>query len=110
MELLGIIEPLETLEEKYNVYIITDSQYVSNAINKKWIELWIKRGWKTAGKKSIKNQDLWNRLIHLLNKHIIDIKWVKGHNGHPENEYCDKLAIEAKNSQNLVSDKGYHDS
>ena len=107
MELLGIIEPLEGLDEKHFVRIVTDSQYVANAINQGWIDSWIKKGWKTSSKKPVKNQDLWNRLIHLLNKHDITIEWVRGHDGHPENEHCDRLAVKARDRKELYEDDGY---
>ena len=108
MELLGIIEPMESLKEPCEVHAVTDSQYISNAVNKGWIKGWIKKGWKTATKKSVKNQDLWNRLIKLMNKHNLTIKWVKGHNGHTENEQCDILAVAARSGSNLEEDKGYN--
>lgn len=104
MELLGIIEPLESLSENCEITIITDSQYVVNAINKKWIKSWINKGWKTSDNKPVKNQDLWNRLIHMMNKHSITIEWVKGHNGNSYNERCDCLAVLSKNSNNLKND------
>ncbi len=107
MELLGVIEPLETLKEKCKITVVTDSQYVANAINQGWLDNWIKKGWKTAGKKPVKNQDLWNRLIHLLNKHDITMKWVKGHDGHIENTCCDLAAVKAREGNDLHIDEGY---
>lgn len=107
MELLGVIEPLSALKEKCDVTVITDSQYIANAINQGWLNNWIKKGWKTAGKKPVKNQDLWNKLIHLLNKHKITMRWVRGHDGHIENEVCDILAVKAREGSNLHDDKGY---
>jgi len=108
MELLGIIEPLEALTEVFEVHIVTDSQYVSNAINQGWIKNWVKNGWKTAAKKPVKNQDLWNRFISLIDEHKITIDWVKGHAGHTENEICDKLAVKAISGE-LDEDEGYND-
>jgi len=108
MELLGIIEPLESLDEEHEISIITDSQYITNAINQGWIKSWIKNGWKTSSKKPVKNQDLWNRFIHLINKHNLTIQWVKGHDGHSENEYCDTLAVKARQGKNLHEDIGYN--
>lgn len=107
MELLGIIEPMESLKEPCEVHAVTDSQYITNAINKGWIDNWVKKGWKTAAKKPVKNQDLWNRLIELMNKHSLTIEWVRGHNGHPMNESCDDLAVSAREGTNLAEDKGY---
>ena len=108
MELLGVIEPLESIKEVCEVHVITDSQYVAFAVNKKWIDGWMKRGWRTAGKKPVKNQDLWNRLIHMLNKHDITIEWIRGHDGHLENECCDILAVKARKSDDLHDDEGYN--
>ena len=108
MELLGVIEPLESLKEVCEVHIVTDSQYVANAINQGWIKNWVKNGWKTAGKKPVKNQDLWNRFIKMINNHNITIEWVKGHDGHIKNEICDSLAINAISSSKLVEDEGYN--
>lgn len=107
MELLGIIEPLETLYDNYNIIITTDSKYVSDAINQGWLKKWIKNDWITSNDKPVKNQDLWNRLIHILNKHDITIKWVKGHDGNSENEECDELAVEARKSGNLYVDENF---
>ena len=98
MELLGVIAPLEHMtewREDLTIEIITDSQYVANAINKGWLENWVNNGWKTSGKKKVKNKDLWERFLLLLDKQTITIKWVKGHDGHPENEECDRLAVAA---------------
>jgi len=98
MELLGVIAPLEHMtewKEGLTIEIFTDSQYVANAINKGWLENWENNGWKTSGKKKVKNIDLWKRFILLIDKHTITIQWIKGHAGHPENEECDRLAVAA---------------
>ncbi len=107
MELLGVIEPMESLKEPCEVHAVTDSQYVANAINKGWIKNWVKKGWKTAAKKPVKNQDLWNRLIKLMDKHSLTIEWVRGHDGHSMNESCNDLAVAAREGTNLAEDKGY---
>ena len=107
MELLGVIEPLENLLTPHDVTVVTDSQYVVNAINQGWIEKWQKNKWKTTGKKSVKNKDLWKRLIQLLSKHDIKMQWVRGHSEHLQNERCDQLAVQARSESNLVEDKGY---
>jgi ribonuclease HI len=107
MELLGVIEPMEILTEPCKVHAITDSQYVANAVNKGWIQNWVKKGWKTAARKPVKNQDLWNRLIKMMDKHSLTIEWVRGHDGHAENERCDKIAVAARESTDLVEDSGY---
>ncbi len=108
MELLGVIEPLESLKEVCAVHITTDSQYVAKAINQGWIKNWVKNDWKTAGKKPVKNQDLWERFIDLIEKHSLTIEWVKGHAGHTENEICDSLAVKAISGK-LIEDEGYND-
>ena len=91
MELLAAITALETLERDAAVTIITDSVYVKDGITK-WIHGWKARGWKTAAKKPVKNEDLWRRLETATARHRITWEWVKGHAGHPENEKADELA------------------
>ena len=91
MELLAAITALETLERDAAVTIITDSVYVKDGITK-WIHGWKARGWKTAAKKPVKNEDLWRRLEIATARHRVTWEWVKGHAGHPENEKADELA------------------
>ena len=91
MELTAAIEALAALKEPCRVNLYTDSKYVRNGITE-WLPNWIKRGWRTAAKKSVKNQDLWERLSALAEAHEVDWHWVKGHAGHPENELADALA------------------
>lgn len=91
MELTAVIEALENIKtNKYPVEIYTDSKYVSDAVNKGWLFNWNKKP-NMAGKK---NPDLWKRFLEIYNKHDVEIKWVKGHNGHTENERCDYLATQ----------------
>ncbi|NJR42365.1 MAG: ribonuclease HI, partial [Akkermansiaceae bacterium] len=85
----------------------SDSKYLIDAISKKWINGWIKRGWKTAAKAPVKNQDLWLQLLVAMKPHQIDWRWVKGHAGHQENERCDELANIAILEKNLVEDSGF---
>lgn len=106
MELLAAIKALESLKESCQVELTTDSQYVKNGINQ-WIKNWKKRGWKTADKKPVKNQDLWQALDKQVNQHKVNWHWVRGHTGHPENERCDDLAREAASQSNLPVDSGY---
>jgi ribonuclease HI len=96
MELLAVISALECLKEKCQVEIYTDSQYISNAFTRGWLDSWQKNGWKTAAKKPVKNKELWERLLAQSQKHQLQWHWVKGHSGHPENERCDQLAVEAR--------------
>ena len=91
MELKGAIEGLKALKEPCNVELISDSKYVVQAINE-WLKNWIKNNWKTAGKKPVKNQELWREYLEVSQKHTIKATWVKGHAGHEENERCDILA------------------
>ncbi len=97
MELTAVIKGLEELKEKCEVTIHTDSQYVMDGATK-YIKGWKERGWKTANKKKkVKNIDLWLVLDKLLTEHDVKWIWVRGHNGHPENERADELATSAIN-------------
>lgn len=91
MELLAVIEALQSLTEPVTARVYTDSQYVQKGISE-WIHSWKQRGWKTAGKEPVKNEDLWRRLDTLASGHKLEWHWVRGHNGHPENERVDVLA------------------
>jgi ribonuclease HI len=94
MELTAVIRALEALEPGARVRAYTDSQYVQKGISQ-WIHDWKRRGWRTADKKPVKNQDLWMRLDELARGHHVEWHWVKGHAGHPENERADALANQA---------------
>lgn len=94
MELLAAIKALEQLQKSCQVILTTDSKYVLQGITE-WIINWKKKGWKNAAKEPIKNQDLWETLDQLNQKHQIDWRWVKGHSGHAENELVDQLANQA---------------
>lgn len=91
MELTAAIEALAALSESCEVDITTDSVYVKDGITR-WLSGWKKKGWKTASKQPVKNQDLWRQLDALVEKHTVHWHWVKGHSGHPENELADQLA------------------
>ena len=91
MELTAAIEALKALSEPCRVSLTTDSTYVKDGITQ-WLANWKRNGWKTAAKKPVKNQDLWQALDHESARHEIDWCWVKGHSGHPENERADRLA------------------
>lgn len=95
MELMGPIAALEALNRPCDVDLYSDSQYLVKAFKDGWIGNWQRNGWKTAGKDPVKNRDLWERLLELTKKHHVTFHWVKGHDGHPENERCDKLATSA---------------
>ena len=107
MEILGVVEALSALREPCRVLVTTDSQYVCNAIEKKWLAGWEKNGWKTAAKKPVKNKDLWKKLLPLLESHSVRFVWVRGHNGHPENERCDELARAWAGRADLPEDAGF---
>ena len=94
MELTGAIEALAALKRPCNVELSTDSVYVRDGITK-WVHGWQKNGWKTAAKKPVLNADLWQDLLAATKRHRIEWIWVKGHDGHPENERADKLASDA---------------
>ncbi len=94
MELTAAIEGLSALKEPCKVRLVTDSKYVSDGITKGWAESWRKNNWRKADKKPALNPDLWEKLLDLIKEHDVTIDWVKGHAGHPENERCDRLAVE----------------
>lgn len=94
MELMAVIEALNTLKEPCNIQLYTDSTYVKNGVEK-WLAGWKAKGWKTASKKPVKNQDLWERLDAALSRHTINWHWVKGHSGDAGNERADGLATGA---------------
>ena len=94
MELMAAIQGLEALHEPAEVRVVTDSQYVRNGIAD-WVPGWLRRNWRTAAGKPVKNVDLWQRLIAAAQAHEVRWEWVRGHSGHPENEEADRLANQA---------------
>ena len=92
MELTAAIEALSALKERCEVTLYSDSKYMIDAIEKKWVYSWREKGWKKADKSPALNPDLWEKLLALLEKHEVSFVWVKGHNGHAYNERCDVLA------------------
>jgi ribonuclease HI len=94
MELTAAIRGLSALIESCNVTLYTDSRYVIDGITK-WVHGWKRNGWVNASKQPVRNADLWHDLIEVAQLHEIDWQWVKGHDGHPENERADKLASDA---------------
>lgn len=95
MELSAVINALEMLKEPCEVTLYSDSQYVCNALTKGWAKKWKANGWMRNKKEKALNPELWDRLLKLYDTHKVDIIWVKGHAGHPENERCDQLAVAA---------------
>ena len=95
MELMAAIAGLEELNRPCKVTLYSDSQYLIRAFNDGWIDTWTRENWRIGKKNEVKNIDLWKRLLEAAKGHDITFEWVKGHNGHPENERCDKLATSA---------------
>lgn len=106
MELLAVIVALETLNwQNSDVTVYTDSRYVADAVEKKWIFEWERKGFKKK-----KNPDLWKRFLVIYRKHNVNFKWIKGHAAIPENELCDRLAVEASMGSSLPEDPGYNEN
>ena len=93
MEMTAALKALEILDEPCEVELTTDSQYLVKGITE-WIQGWIRKGWQTASRQPVKNKELWQKLNTQNKKHKVTWVWVRGHNGHPENERCDALANE----------------
>ena len=103
MELLAVIVGLEKLKnEKMTVLVVSDSKYVVDAVEKKWVF-----GWEKTNFKGKKNPDLWMRFLKIFRKHNVQFKWIKGHNNHPQNERCDALAVMASGLPKLSVDAFY---
>jgi len=100
MELMGVLKALQALKNPCFIKLHTDSQYIVKAFNEGWLENWIKHNWKRGkSKEPVKNQDLWEKIVEAKASHTIQFIWVRGHNGHPDNERCDELAT-------IVADNG----
>ncbi|MCP4142338.1 MAG: ribonuclease HI [Chloroflexi bacterium] len=106
MELLACIAGLDSLKEKSDVVLFSDSQYIVNAVQKGWAKKWRKNGWMKEGEKR-SNHDLWAKLLPLCEKHDVTFKWVKGHAGNMDNERCDQLASKMAKKKDLPIDNGY---
>lgn len=104
MELMAVIVGMEALKKPCEVEVISDSKYVTDAFNQHWIDKWKKNNWRTSQKKPVLNPDLWNRLLKAMEQHTVTFTWVKGHDGHPENERCDTLATSAADGYDLLDD------
>lgn len=103
MELLAVIVALEAIKiNNADVIVTSDSKYVVDSVEKKWIYGWIKKNFK-----DVKNPDLWKRFLNVYSNHNVKFKWIKGHNNHPENERCDFLATQAANGGSLLIDTFY---
>ena len=106
MELMAAIVGLEALNRPCEVELYSDSQYLVNAFNQRWIENWQKKNWKRGKNEPVKNVDLWKRLLAAKAPHNVKFIWVRGHNGHPQNERCDALATAAADGTGLIVDEG----
>ena len=106
MELMAVIAGLEALNRPCEVELYSDSKYVVDAFNQHWIDGWIKKGWKRGKNEPVKNIDLWKRLLIAKEPHHVTFIWVKGHDGHPQNERCDTLATTAADGHDLIVDEG----
>jgi ribonuclease HI len=106
MELMAVIVGLEQIKiPNSKVVVVSDSKYVVDAVNLKWIFGWVKKRYK-----DVKNPDLWKRFLVIFNQHEVTMQWIKGHNMHPQNERCDFLAVQATKKPNLLIDEVYEES
>ena len=104
MELMAAIVGLEALNRPCQVELYSDSKYLTDAFNQHWIDGWVKKGWKRGKNEPVKNVDLWKRLLKAKEPHRVTFIWVKGHDGHPQNERCDTLATGAADGKDLMDD------
>lgn len=109
MELLAVIRALERLREPCIVRVVSDSEYVVKAMQAGWPHRWRERGWRRSKSEPALNSDLWARLLDLCETHHVSFEWVRGHDGHPENERCDALAFAAARGTDLALDTVYED-
>jgi ribonuclease HI len=107
MELTAAIKGLQALKEPCTVRLVSDSQYLLNAIDRRWALAWRARGWRRKGGEAVPNADLWKQILALIATHQVSVEWVEGHAGHPENERCDVLARNAASGEDLPPDFGY---
>ncbi len=107
MELLGAIAALESLKRSCTIVLTTDSRYVVDGIHKGWAQRWKANGWMRNKKDKAINPDLWDRLLHAMDRHDVTFRWIKGHAGHAENERCDKLVQKAARCTDQAIDVEY---
>ena len=105
MELMGVIKAFEELKSPCEVTLTSDSKYVIEAFNSHWIDNWKKNNWRKSDKKPVLNVDLWKKLLEVIEPHNVTFVWVRGHEGHEENERCDRLAVSAALSDDLLDDE-----
>lgn len=109
MELMAAVAGFEALKCPCSVTLYSDSQYLVNAFNQHWIDSWQKKNWYNSQKEPVKNSDIWKRLLKAMKPHKVTFVWVKGHDGHPENERCDALATAAADGENLLEDENFNE-
>ncbi|MFV9506236.1 MAG: ribonuclease HI [Oscillochloridaceae bacterium umkhey_bin13] len=107
MELLAVIVALRQLKHRCQVTVYSDSQYVVNGISKGWAKNWRAKGWMRNKTDPAINPDLWGELLDLCAQHEVEFRWVRGHAGHPENERCDQLSVQATQQRDLPLDTGF---
>jgi len=107
MELTAAITGMQALKEPCGVRLVSDSEYLVNAISKRWVFGWRARAWRRTGGAPVPNADLWQEILKLIAFHTVAVEWVQGHAGHPENERCDALARAAASAGDLPADVGY---
>ena len=106
MELMAAIAGLEALNRPCQVELYSDSRYLVDAFNQHWIDSWLRKNWTRGKDEPVKNVDLWQRLLRAMEPHEVTFHWVKGHNGHEENERCDVLATSAADGEDRIPDPG----
>ncbi len=107
MEVMAAVKGLELLKHPCRVTIFSDSQYLVRAMMEGWARRWQKRNWTRSNKEKAANPDLWKKLIDLCTIHEVEFRWLKGHDGHAENERCDQLSMLALQQVDLLVDEGY---
>jgi ribonuclease HI len=104
MELRAVIAALSILKEPCHVTLYSDSKYIVDAVTQGWARRWQKNNWKRNKREFALNPDLWEQLLELLDTHKVEMKWIRGHTGHMENEIADRLAVKAASGENLFDD------
>ena len=107
MELMAVIAGLEAVKESCRITLYTDSQYIADSINQRWVYKWREKGWRRGKKEKAQNVDLWEKILDLLDEHVVEVKWLRGHAGDPENERADLLAVQASRGPELQIDEYY---
>ena len=107
MELMAVIAGLEAVKKSCRIILYTDSQYIADSINQRWVYKWREKGWRRGKKDKAQNVVLWEKILELLDEHEVEMKWLRGHAGDPENERADLLAVQASRGPQLLADEFY---